>query len=143
MTGDDDVMDRREAFLALSDEKKWQAHVAELQAKEHYRVAGDRLRPRGEGLLTGLPIWVRVITLVGFPVVCAAFLLAQTAGWVPSLAQGQTASLKSLESVMTQHVRETNVLIGRLSTALRVMCENSARDEVGRNNCRAIEERGQ
>lgn len=94
--------------------------------------------------LGSLPIYVRL--LVTFPTAAVlAFLLAQSAGWFPSLlkehlsaAEAHTAVVagiaKNVQEVQAQHA----AMLERMTTGLRVMCENAARDLASRNNCQNI-----
>ena len=119
----------------MPDDAKWHAHAAALQANSAYRATLER--GRTPGLIASLPWWARV-ALVNFPVAVALFFMAQSAGYIPSAAQAQTAEIAKLNTAVTGHVGETEKLVARLTTALRVMCENAARDDVTRNNCRNI-----
>lgn len=88
--------------------------------------------------LNGLPWWVKGIATVGFPTVVALFFLAQSAGWIPSATQATASTLERLVKNTEAHEQTTRDLIDRLSTALRAMCENAARDVTERNRCQHI-----
>jgi len=125
----------RETFLKLPDEEKWHAHAASVQATAAYRSSLERAR--APGIFNGLP-WVVRLAIVNFPVAVALFFMGQSAGVIPSEAQAQGKVLARLETTLSTHVGQTETLVARLTTALKVMCENSARDDVSRNNCRHI-----
>ena len=125
----------KEEFMAKPDDEKWHALVSQREAVPALRAALERTRERG--VLAGLPWWAR-IALVNFPVLAALFFMGQDAGYIPSLAKAQGQSLARIETSLGTHAAEHLNLVARLTTALVVMCENSARDEVSRTNCRLI-----
>lgn len=119
----------REDFLRLPDDQKWHAIVSEREAVRSCRAA--------RGILNGLPWWGRLACL-NFPVAVAMFFMLQSAGYIPSTTKAQADAITTLNTTLARHVGDTEVLVARLTTALQVMCENSARDEITRNNCRHI-----
>ena len=88
--------------------------------------------------MNGLPWWVKGIATVGFPVAITAFLLAQSAGWIPSEIRTLSQAVAARRSVMDQHVKTTEDIAAAIRIAARVMCENAARDEQQRRNCETI-----
>lgn len=86
--------------------------------------------------------YVKNLVGLGFAVVVAIFLLGQSAGFIPSLIQlhmteaaTAAASAEAFRKVAGRHYNEQENLIARLTTALRIICENQAHDLSSRNNC--------
>jgi len=103
-------------------------------------VNGDSAKDNSvKDIWNGVPMWVKAIALVGFPVVVALYFMGQSAGVVPSIQQ-------STHEVLVQHVELTKVrqaqaekVIDRFTVGIRVLCENAARTDGERNNCRNIQ----
>lgn len=91
-----------------------------------------------QNILNGMPWWVKGLGAVGFPAAVAIFLLMQSAGWIPSTLQSSATTLERLMKSADAHEQTTRDLVERLTTALRVMCENDARDASERNRCQHI-----
>lgn len=98
----------------------------------------------------GVPWWVKATATLGFPIVVAAFLLAQTAGWVPSVAvdmsrdlsrhaEDQATRAEGLALALDRREAKVDELLRRLTVTLRVMCENGARSDAERRNCGNIQ----
>mgnify|MGYP001587665854 CR=1 FL=1 len=51
-------------------------------------------------MLNGLPWWVKGVATVGFPVAVTAFLLAQSAGWVPSEVRTLNQAIAARKTVV-------------------------------------------
>lgn len=88
--------------------------------------------------MNGLPWWVKGIATVGFPIAITAFLLAQSAGWIPSEVSAMNDTLKERRSNFDQHVQETKDLVQSIKLAAKIMCENAARDDTQRRHCENI-----
>ena len=88
-------------------------------------------------LLNGLPIWAKLSPLAMLNVVLI-FLLAQSAGWIPSEVRAMNDLLKQRRELFDQHVKEANDLASSIKVAMRIMCENAARDEQQRRYCENI-----
>lgn len=88
------------------------------------------------------PVWAKIFVYlmgtIGFPVMVAAFLLAQTAGWLPSLDQKNTVAIESLNQQIADHRVRQEVLTETLKHGFRILCENGARSQQERNNCAQI-----
>ena len=89
--------------------------------------------------MNGLPTWVKVIAVVGFPIAVAAFLMAQGAGIIPSTTARLVQVLERRTDQFDRHVKTTEDLTVSLRRAMRIMCENAARDDFDRRRCGAIE----
>ena len=66
--------------------------------------------------LNGLPGWAQVISVLGFPIVVAMFLLGVFTGYVKS-------PLTNIETMVQQHVKTDDQRVN----ILRVMCRHQAR----------------
>ena len=89
--------------------------------------------------MNGLPIWVKVIAVVGFPIVVAGFFMGQNAGIVPSPTSRLVQILERRTDQFDRHVKTTEDLTIGLRRAMKIMCENAARDDSDRRRCGAIE----
>lgn len=85
-----------------------------------------------------LPGWAKIIATVGFPVAITMFLLAQSAGWIPSEVQSLTKLVGNRVVRQEQHIKQTEDTVQLLRTGFRIMCENAARDDVQRRHCENI-----
>ena len=90
-------------------------------------------------IVNGLPIWVKVVTVVGFPIVVAAFFMAQSAGMIPSTTGRLVQVIERRTAQSDQHIKTTEDLAVGIRRAMRIMCENAARDDSDRRRCGAIE----
>lgn len=86
----------------------------------------------------GLPTWAKTIALVGFPAVITLFLLAQSAGWIPSEVRAMAHTLAAQQSAVEEHVKTTNDLAASIRLAARIMCENAATAEQQHRRCEQI-----
>ena len=90
------------------------------------------------GHLNGLPVWAKAIAVIGFPAFVALFLLAQSAGVIPSeIKQLVELSKQHNEQVML-HVMRTDDLARSVRIAAKIMCQNSANDERQLRACDTI-----
>ena len=100
---------------------------------------------RMNDLLNGLPAWAKLspIAIVHFVLI---FLLAQSAGWVPSVSDATSTMIKAhiestkarsqvVDVMLQQRERKIDELLVRLTTGLRIICVNSARSDNERRNC--------
>lgn len=69
----------------------------------------------GLGAISGMPIWVKVIAVLGFPIFVAVVLLGMFTGIVPSPVSATAQALQ-------QHVKDET---GR-TRIIRVMCRHQA-----------------
>jgi hypothetical protein len=91
--------------------------------------------PSGFADTHGLPIWVRVIAVLGFPTFVACVLLAVILGWVRSPLT-EVMSLQQQQIVlMTQSIQNTNEfrseekrMIENQNILLRTLCYSFAKD---------------
>lgn len=88
--------------------------------------------------LNGLPWWVKGIATVGFPITVTVFLLAQSAGWIPSEVRGLKELIGARVGRQEQHIKQTEDTTALLRAGFRVMCENAARDDTQRRHCENI-----
>ena len=97
-----------------------------------------------------IPGWAKtfafLIGTVGAPIVVASFFMAQSAGIIPSIGGRNTARLDTMitnqNSIITEvreDRREGKELLQKLTTALRIMCKNSASGPREASNCEAIQ----
>lgn len=86
----------------------------------------------------GLPMWVKAVAVVGFPAIITLFLLAQSAGWVPSEVKTITHALAAQHNMMQQHMKTTEDLSASIRLAARIMCENAAPTEQQFRRCEQI-----
>ena len=86
----------------------------------------------------GLPTWAKV--LLQAPLVAiTAYLLAQSAGWIPSEAQLISKAIAHNSEVMKLHVKNSDDLAASIRIAARIMCENAAQSERAYNRCQNIQ----
>lgn len=83
--------------------------------------------------------WFVQLALASPTALVLVVLLGQATGWIPSVAQRQSDAIMALDMRLSTHVTEASVGMTRVTTALRVLCENSAKDDVARTNCRLIQ----
>ena|SRR5437762_453112 len=87
----------------------------------------------------GLPRWVRVIGIVGFPAFIAIYFLARDAGYVPSVFTSTVSQMTTVQKSLEDHRAKQEVLIRALTTGLRVICLNDAgEDKKKQNRCQEI-----
>ena len=96
---------------------------------------GRRLR---NNLPPGTPWWLRLALLGGIPPVGLLLILGLYTGWIHVPGPGPTPTT-ALADVLREHDRKADLLILRLTTALRIMCENQARDLAQQRNCGNIQ----
>lgn len=89
-------------------------------------------------LLNGLPLWVKSVAMVGFPIVVALFFMGRETGWIPSVHHRVDTAIAGQAKVLLDHDRRQDEIIGRLTTGLRILCENTASTHADRNNCANI-----
>lgn len=97
------------------------------------------------GQNNNLPAWARVVAYIGIP----GFLLLYLLGAVPFLRSPlyqfldfMTAHAQATERLATSvnEVRDDQrELTRRMTTAFRVFCENAAKTDEARNNCKVID----
>ena len=105
---------------------------------EHqYRLHRAKVE-REVGVFAGMPWWVRAGGWFGLPVFLIIINLGQDAGYIPSLSRSTHANVAVMTAAFGEHVKKTDDLLARLTGGLRIMCENSAKDQAERNNCALI-----
>ena len=89
-----------------------------------------------------IPQWAKVaafiVGTIGFPISVAAFLLMQSAGYLPSVDHENRITILRLEEQAAEHRVRQEVLIERLTLGFRIMCMNAARAAQERMNCDVI-----
>ena len=81
--------------------------------------------------LSNLPTWAQVVSMVGFPIIVAAFFLFKEIGYLPSPAEAQ---MRSLENLTRQH-ETTNTQLDELVRLSRLVCRNTAKDQWSEQRC--------
>ena len=81
--------------------------------------------------LSDLPKWVQAISLVGFPVVVAVFLLVKDVGYFAPSAEAGSASLARVEE---QH-DHLSTQLSELVRLTREICRNTAQDRDSVRQC--------
>ena len=83
-------------------------------------------------MLNGLPLWVRAVAVVGFPVLVASYLMLAVTGAVPS------AISKEHETIQTKQEKareEQEKVRQEQSQLLRLICANTAKSEAVTLEC--------
>lgn len=95
---------------------------------------GQHLR---NNLPPGTPWVVRLAVLCGLPPMALLLLVGLYTGWirVPSPPN----STPAVADILVEHDRKADLLITRLTTALRIMCENQAQTVQQQRNCGNIQ----
>lgn len=70
-----------------------------------------------DGVIVGLPLWVKVSVVLGFPTVIALILLAALLGWVPSPMITMLDVLKTQAAIQIHHDMDTQALRRELLTS--------------------------
>ena len=91
------------------------------------------------GEIDRLPVWAKAITVIGFPSFVAVFLLAQSAGWIPSRLDEIADTARMQTTAVEAHVKDSHDLTKAVKQAVRIMCLNAAKDPVQRRSCETIE----
>jgi len=88
------------------------------------------------GDMAGLPVWARVIAVLGFPTVVAVLLLAVFLGWIKSpltevlsLQQQQIAIMAQNLQSAQQFRNEERITLEYQNVLLRTLCRNFAKDQ--------------
>lgn len=81
--------------------------------------------------LSSLPIWVQIVSMVGFPIIVAGFFLAREVGYLPSSAE---ANMSVLQELSRQHVT-ANTQLDELVRLSRLVCRNTAKDRWSEQRC--------
>jgi hypothetical protein len=92
-----------------------------------------------------LPWWAQVL-IIAPSTLFMAFLLAQSAGYIPSVAATHAEEARkwnveaeTFRSVAAKHYEDNINLSSRLARGLRIICENASRDQAARNYCQQIQ----
>lgn len=78
-----------------------------------------------------LPLWVQAVSIVGFPVMVAAFYMAKDVGVVKSPAE---ASAEILKDLVLEHKGQTDLLASLVRIG-RAMCHQSAKTNEDHARC--------
>src|SRR5438552_13081325 len=90
-------------------------------------------------MFNGLPKWVRIIGVVGFPAFIAIYFLARDAGYVPSVFTSTSSQMTAVQKSLDEHRAKQEMLIKELSIGLKVLCINDAAgDKKKENRCAEI-----
>ena len=90
-------------------------------------------------MFNGLPKWVRIIGVVGFPAFIAVYFLARDAGYVPSVFTSTSSQMTAVQKSLDEHRAKQEMLIKELSIGLKVLCINDAAgDKKKENRCAEI-----
>lgn len=94
---------------------------------------------KGEGgPFAGMPWYVRAAAWFGLPVAILAFYFAQDAGIIPSLVRSTHANVLANNAALVAHIQKSDAFIERVIIAMRISCENQAKDASARLNCANI-----
>ena len=88
--------------------------------------------------LNNIPTWAKVVSLVGFPIVVALYFMARESGTIGSPATEAASTIAVHAEASMVHDRKLDNLGERITTGLRVICENSTKDRASLNNCANI-----
>src|SRR5438552_12586075 len=67
-------------------------------------------------MFNGLPKWVRIIGVVGFPAFIALYFLARDAGYVPSVFTSTSSQMTAVQKSLDEHRSKQEILIKALTT---------------------------
>lgn len=89
---------------------------------------------------------IKGLASIGGWIVVSLFFMGQTAGYIKdqpvahiqAKIEEHDGRAEATRISLEEHRRRQEQLIDRLTTALRVMCENGARSQQETNNCRNI-----
>ena len=98
----------------------------DVSPEPHQHLNGDLIR--------SLPVWGRVLALIGIPGAIAVFLVWQGASELPRLTRQQaelTAELTRLQSQLQQ----AQVTIGQQRRLLQRICINTSKSDEERERC--------
>jgi hypothetical protein len=84
-----------------------------------------------DDLLNRLPMPIKVITIVGFPIAVALFYMLKDVGYLPSVAE---SNAKAISEILEQHKGQTGVLKDILSTQ-KAICHNTAKTLAEAREC--------
>jgi len=88
----------------------------------------------------GLPRWVRVIGIVGFPAFIAIYFLARDAGYVPSVFSSSQSQISAVQKSLEADRVKQEAFIKLMTVGLRVLCLNDAgEDKKKQNRCQEIQ----
>ena len=93
-------------------------------------ATGQPAQPRA-ALLSSLPLWVQAVSLVGFPVMVAAFYMMKDVGYLPSVAE---VNAKSIQEILLQHKGQTDLMIESVRLQ-RVACFRAASSPSQHKEC--------
>src|SRR5438552_10427616 len=103
------------------------------------RVLRRMVEVSNQEMFNGLPRWVRIIGVVGFPAFIAIYFLARDAGYVPSVFTSTTSQVTLMQRSLEEHRSKQEILIKALTTGLKVICINDAgEDRKKANRCQEI-----
>ena len=103
------------------------------------RVLRRMVEVGNQEMFNGLPKWVRIIGVVGFPAFIAIYFLARDAGYVPSVFTSTSSQMTSVQKSLDEHRMKQEILIKALTTGLKVICINDAgEDRKKANRCQEI-----
>src|SRR5436190_17983629 len=97
------------------------------------------MKGQGHYAYNGLPRWVRIIGIVGFPAFIAVYFLARDAGYVPSVFTSTTSQMTLMSRSLEEHRAKQEQVIKEITIGLKVLCLNDAGgDEKKENRCEEI-----
>lgn len=82
-------------------------------------------------MLSTLPLWVQAVSLVGFPILVAAFYMARDIGYLPSVAE---VNATSIQHILEQHKGQTDLLTESVRLQ-RVACFRNAQTPSQHREC--------
>jgi len=103
------------------------------------RVLRRMVEVNQQDMFNGLPKWVRIMGIVGFPAFIAIYFLARDAGYVPSVFTSTVSQMTAVQRSLEDHRAKQEILIKALTTGLKVICINDAgEDRKKANRCQEI-----
>jgi len=89
---------------------------------------------RRDSWAEGVPLWARMIAIVGIPGVIAIFLVYVGAGLLPKMARQSLetqSAIQRLQDQQAEHVRDTAAIV----RTLQRICVNTATTAEARERC--------
>ena len=85
-----------------------------------------------------IPNWAKLVLSIGFPSVVALYFMAREVGFLDTPDKRTAETLTAHAAAQVEHGKKQDELVGRITTGLKVMCENNALSKAALNNCQNI-----
>lgn len=89
----------------------------------------------GQGLL-GMPVWARVIALVGGPTAAAGYLIYVMTTSVAADTKAMRFEMEAHATEVRRHVVETREQIDAIKSNLWVICRELSKSDLARSDCK-------